>query len=235
MNESKPPAPRYGSRDFLLKDWEAAHKSRESYASMRLGVLGACLTILGLVVTLGKDAEYPGIVGIWLVLLAVVFAAVRMLAAVNRTVYVFGLHMASIELELGEVGFAACWAQHVKADVRDTATAAHLVAIRLLNSGVTLLVAGLASVSCVSTVDALQRWQLGMFAAVALLLFLWNETYIRREFDPRRFLQRIESALRENRDRLIASRTSQFGFSSTSPKQGTPPNPSAQADGSAAA
>jgi len=228
--------PRFGSRDFLLKDWEAAHRSRESYASMRLGVLGACLTILGLVVTLGKDAEYPGVVGIWLVLLAVVFAAVRMLAAVNRAVYVFGLHMASIELELGEIGFAACWAQHVKADVRDTATAAHLVAIRLLNSGITLLVAGLASVGSVSAVENLQRWQLGVVAMVAVLLFIWNEIYIRREFDPRKFLLRIESALRENRDSLIASRKSQAVLSSTSSKQGEKtPNPPAQATGPAAA
>lgn len=219
-----------GSREFLLKDWEAAHRSRDSYASMRLGVVGACITILGLVFSVGKDAEYPATAGIWLVLLGVVFAGVRMLATANRTVYIFGLHMAAIESELGEIGFAACWEQHVKTHLHDTATKAFLVAARLMNSGVSLLVVGFAAAG-MSEVDAQGRILLAGFAVASVVLLLWNEIHMRRELDPRVFLPQLEETLRSTREALIASRQRQQPVL----VETKPPNPPAQADGSAAA
>ena len=196
----------HGSREFLLKDWEVAHRSRETYASMRLGVLGACLTILGLVVSLGKDAEYPGIVGIWIILLLSVFAGVRMLAAVDKVVYIFFSHMATLEAELGEVGFAACWTRYVKKDVRDTASIAFRTAMRLINAAVSLLVLATAAVEAAIDRGGAHRWLIGAFVVAAMFFFVWNEIYIRREFDPRSFLARIGTDLESIREDLIHSR-----------------------------
>ena len=198
-----------GSRDFLLKDWEAAHRSRETYASMRLGVLGACLTILGLVISLGKDAEYPGIVGIWVILLLSVFAGVRMLAAIDRAVYIFFSYMATLEADLGEVGFAACWTSYVKEDARDTASVAFRIAMRLINAAVSFLVLASAVAEVAIAKGEVHRWLTGAFAVVAVLSFVWNESYIHQELDPRGFMDRIGNALGSTREALLHSRQSE--------------------------
>jgi hypothetical protein len=196
------------TREFLLKDWEAAHKSRETYASMRVGILGACLTILGLVVSLGKDATYPSIIGVWTILLLSPAAGIRMLAAVDRAIYIFFSYMATLEAELGEVGFAACWTQYVKKNARYTASKAFRVAMRLMNLAVSLLVTASAVGTAMTEQRGIHHWIGVGYTVTAALSFLYNEFYIGRQLDPSRFIPRIEDDLRKIRESLIASRWS---------------------------
>lgn len=195
------------SRDFTLRDWEAANTSRDTYSSMRLGILGACLTILGLVVTLSKDASYPGIIGSWCVLLVVSISGVRMLASVTRAVHVFGAYMVVLEEELGEVGFATCWGKNIRQDASDSASRAFIVATRLLSACVSFLV----GVSALGVAGLQERFAdrvlIGAFGAMALVCLFWNEWYVRREFNPESFYWRIEALMRRSRASAIESRS----------------------------
>jgi hypothetical protein len=198
----------FGTREFLMKDWEAAHKSRDNYSNMRLGVLGASLTILGLVVSLGKDADYPGIIGIWSILLLVAFSGIRMLGAINRVVFVFGSQMALLEEELGEIGFATCWGVHIKKDVNDSASKAFLVAIRMVNVCVTFLVAASAAAMVMGAQEGgvVRSRLMAVFIIAAVIAGIWNEIFIFKQVDPRRFYPRIEKILKETRKTIVESK-----------------------------
>src|SRR5262245_32900982 len=101
-----------------------------------------------------------------------------MLAAVDRAVYILFSHMAILEAELGEVGFAACWTRYVKKNVSDTASSAFRIAIRLINAAVSLLVTASAVAEVAVDRGVVRHWLTGTFAVVAVLFFVWNERYI---------------------------------------------------------
>ena len=93
-------------RQFLLKDFSAIFEYRISFSTMRLGVLGVSLTILGLVISLGTSTQFPAVLGVYIIILVILFASIRIIAAINRGIFVFSNHIKWIEKELGEVGFS---------------------------------------------------------------------------------------------------------------------------------
>jgi hypothetical protein len=199
--------PNADHQQFLLKDWEAAHRSRENYAAMRVAILGVCLTMLGLVVTLGRGTQYPGIIGIWCILLLTVFAGVRMLAIVNRAVYIFFWYMATLEEEFREVGFASIWKQYVLKRARDAAGTAFAVAFHLVNWAVVLLITVSAIVGVRLDNSLCNPWFDKILIFVSAVIFaIWNSYHVARQFDLRRFIPRIENDLLETRRVLVATR-----------------------------
>lgn len=199
---------------FLTRDWEAAHKTRDSYSVMRIAIAGFWISILSGIISFGSGDNAANAL-LPYALLGLVSAGISMLGSTNRAVYVFGLHMAMIEEELGEDGFASIWPYYVRANVKDSANAAFYRLAELVNIGITALVAfpygadlwnylacNKPTISLYSSVPA----------AMATTLFFVNRAAIQRDLHPERFIPRIlenfslaRSSMRDDRKKKSAT------------------------------
>ena len=179
-------------RDFLLKDFALISNYRVVYARGRLAVLGAVLTILGLVVSFGVDAPFPSVMGIYVLLLLVVFSGIRIISALNRGLYVMGSYLRSVETEIDEVGFNTIWGQYIRYNQIDSGSMAFAIAARALN----LAVAGIVIFDVWTRHEVIVA--LGTSLAV-INVVLWNEIHIRKRLNPKGFIDRIKRELNEAR------------------------------------
>lgn len=187
-------------REFLLKDFDAIFGYRISFSAMRLGALGASLTILGLVVSLGKGTQFPAVLGVYTIMLIVVFASIRIIAAINRGIFVFSNHIKWIEKELGEVGFSTYWGNYLRHNVKDSGSYAFVVASRVINFAIsTYVILGAWTTIAIEAEVVLRSILSAIVTIVSIFMFFWNEYHIHKELDPRGFMDRISKGLNEAR------------------------------------
>jgi hypothetical protein len=100
---------------------------------MRLVALGTVLTVISGIVTFSKGTLYPDIIGIYAILLLIVFTGIRIISIHNRAIYVFISYLKWIEEELGESGFASQWSRYIQSNQRDGGSHAFVVATQAMN------------------------------------------------------------------------------------------------------
>jgi hypothetical protein len=175
-------------REFLLKDFSEISNLRNNYANMRLVALGTVLTLMSAIVAFGKGTQYPDVLGIYAVLLLMVFTGVRIISAINRGLYVFVDYLQWIEEELGVIGFTSQWNRYLRFNQSDSGSYAFVVATRAMNFVTSVYVI---------TDSGLLISQGKMIAVIAVLaaitLFMWNELHIRNQLNPKGFVRRINS------------------------------------------
>jgi hypothetical protein len=175
-------------REFLLKDFGEISNLRNSYANMRLIALGTVLTLMSAIVAFGKGTQYPDVLGIYAVLLLIVFTGIRIISAINRGLYVFVDYLQWIEEELGVIGFTSQWNRYLRFNQRDSGSYAFVVATRALNFVTSVYVI---------TDSGLQISKGKMVAVIpvfiAIAVFIWNELHIRNQLNPKGFVRRINS------------------------------------------
>lgn len=195
-------------REFLLMDFDAIFGYRISFSAMRLGALGACLTILGLVVSLGKDTQFTALLGYYTIMLIVVFASIRIIAAINRGIFVFSNHIKWIEKELGEVGFSTYWGNYLRRNVKDSGSYAFVVASRVINFAISAYVILGAWTGVAIEDEVISRSIISaIVTVVSIVMFFWNEYHIHKELDPRGFLDRISKGLDEARAEVLGQKS----------------------------
>ena len=126
--------------NLLIKEYENIHKSLINNSNMRLGALGASLTLLGLVISFASNVKFPEILGVYIILIVVVFACIRIIAAVNRTIFVFANHIKWVEKELGIMGFSTYWGNYLKKNIKDSGSYAFIVASRVINFSISVYI-----------------------------------------------------------------------------------------------
>lgn len=186
-------------RDFLLKDFSAISSIRMSYASMRLAALGTVLTLIGGIIAFSKNILYPDIFGIYAVLLLVVFTGIRIISAHNRAIYVFINYLKWVEEEIGEIGFASQWSRYIRFNQRDSGSYAFVVATRAMNFVTTFFIG----------FDSILKLPANIAVALVVILIaisMWNEVYIRRQLDPKGFVNRISKELTRARELCLEER-----------------------------
>jgi len=190
-------------REFLLKDFDTVFQYRMSYSTMRLGALGASLTILGLVVSFTSNTKYPLVLGIYLIMLMVVFATIQIIGAITRGIYVFGNHISWIEKELGVVGFSTYWGNYLKHNSKDSGSFAFVVATRVINLAISIYVV-LGIVDYI-TIGIISAWQIVSWFVIGLTIFMLflNEYSIQQGLDPRNFQKRIAAELNKAREEVL--------------------------------
>lgn len=190
-------------REFLLKDFETVFQYRISYSTMRLGALGASLTIIGLVVSFAANTSFPVLLGIYLIMLMVVFATIQIIGAINRAIYVFGNHISWIEKELGVMGFSTYWGNYLKRNAKDSGSFAFAVAARVINITISIYVILGVSSNINGTYEV---WQIVSWFIIALSTFalFLNEYNIRQGLDPKYFQKRIATELAKAREEVLA-------------------------------
>jgi hypothetical protein len=188
-------------REFLLKDFGEISSLRNSYANMRLVALGTVLTLMSAIVAFGKGTQYPDVLGIYAVLLLMVFTGIRIISAINRGLYVFVAYLEWIEKELGVKGFTSQWNHYLDTNQRDSGSYAFVVATRAMN---------FVSGAYVITDSGLQLSKGKMVAVVpvliAIVVFIWNELHIRNQLNPKGFVRRIKSEWVKARTRCLGER-----------------------------
>lgn len=188
--------------EFWLKDFEKIHDFRKSFAEMRMAALGATLTILGLVASLGKSTDLPSAVAHCSILLLIVFTGIRIIAALNRGMVVFAEHLRWLEERIGVVGLASYWGSFVSANVHNSGSYAFIIAARALNVVVTIYSIFQAISLAVPTTPA-DIWLLSGVGLGSATMLVWNELTIRRELDPRGFSPRVAAAMKDARDEAL--------------------------------
>ena len=127
-------SPAEAHREYLLTDYEANSQLIANYSSMRLVCLGGSLGILG--VLLGSSRSDDPIASIGALALMGITASitVRVVATINRNLYLRCMHLAWIEKSLGQVGFYGCWDAYVQEDRTGMASHALVIATRALSA-----------------------------------------------------------------------------------------------------
>src|ERR1039458_3908108 len=124
-------------RDFLTKDLQVVSSYLTAFASQRLTALGGCVTLIGALITFGNKEQFqlafPTSLFQLVPMLLIVYATVRFIGAINRSVYVFNQHNANIETELGVVGFGSCWVIHAHQNPKDGNAHAYATVCRTIN------------------------------------------------------------------------------------------------------
>ncbi|XGV99582.1 MAG: hypothetical protein ACAF41_11670 [Leptolyngbya sp. BL-A-14] len=186
-------------RDFLLKDFSAISSIRISYASMRLAALGTVLTLIGGIIAFSKNIAYPDIFGIYIVLLLIVFTGIRIISVHNRAIYVFLSYLKWVEEEIGEIGFSSQWSRYIRFNQRDSGSYAFVVATRAMNFATTFYIVFDSSLKLPANIAV-------VVVSILIAICVWNEVYIRRQLDPKGFVDRISKELIRARELCLKER-----------------------------
>lgn len=182
-------------KEFLYRDFDAVFRYRIAFSNMRLAALGATLALFGALISTSPASAILEIAGRLLAIELVVFAAIRILAALNRGIQVFGNHIAWIEKELGQRGFSTYWKRFLSRNSLDSGSHAFLVATRALNIGAF----GYVCAGLVPTLTKIRMLGTGYGYAIGIgvpaILAVWNEVHIRRRLDPRGFANKLAESL----------------------------------------
>ncbi len=189
-------------REFLLKDCDSIYRYIQVLAQMRLAALGASITILGVVVSHSGETELLPRFGIPAILLLLLTITIRMIAVLNRAVFVLFGHLASAEEEMGEMGFASYWQEYVKRDSRDSASHAFTLACRGINVvGTAVAVTMIVPLLLNKTTPIwliVTSWVALLSLIVAAVL---NERVVRKDLDPKGFMVRMRKTSKKPKRR----------------------------------
>lgn len=186
--------------NLILKEYEAVFNYRRDYALMRLGALGSTLTILGLVITFTNKTDILFNIGSNLILLIVVLASIRIIGAINRGLFVFGNHINWIETQYKVKGFSSYWSNYLHKSIKDSGSYAFIISSKVLNFSISGLVI-LNMIILFNFNELLNIKNLICFSLtfITIGLYISNEIYIRKQLDPKGFMNRIKHDLERAR------------------------------------
>jgi len=190
-------------REFLLKELEIIYNHMFLFTSMRMKILAATLTILGLIITLGKNSKFPELLGIYMMILLTVFASTRITVSIIRGSYVFFERIRLIENELGEIGQAAIWINYFKKNSKDSGAYASIIAIRLTNwiAFLYVTIGGLSKLEGAKVFFEIVG--LAFIICVSLLVLILNDLHIHRKLTPKKFVDNIINSYREAYEKTV--------------------------------
>ncbi len=176
---------------------------------MRLGILVGTLAILGVVA--GKSGHSDLLETLKCVLmLIIVYGAIKVAASANRNVYVRCLYLSILEEKTKTRGFFSCWRQMIKKAPEDLSSHAVTIAYRIIN----ICVAGYAVAMTLNqsySSSLAENYPSSLFHAFALfpIIFTYkiNESEIRKNFDINILQDQIYSNLVNAYDQLDKQQT----------------------------
>lgn len=185
---------------FLDKEMECIYNYQISLSNMRHGILGACLTFVGLLISFVKPNDIVAMAGVHAAVLLAVFTTIQMIGAINRGLFVFGSHLKWIQERYGSGGFWTYWPYYLdRHDKHDSVTHSFVVVLRIMNYSVPVYVLGWLVVHF-EFIVGIRDWVLACLLILLVLGVTWyNRLYIVREVDPAGFRKRIQNGLDEAR------------------------------------
>lgn len=174
--------------------------------NLRLYAVGGALTAIGIVATIAKFDEWMTSIFVLAIAQLIIFTLVRVIANLNRAIYVLYVRIEQVERSQAYVGFATIWLAYVSDATKFTATEGFVLIAKIMARSAALFAVMVVSAPGIATA----LWKSSPFAwgeyrvslavpiiAAVLLLWIFNERHLARSGSPKAFVRNQREVMDE--------------------------------------